>query len=173
MSIHVRREVSVKEVPAEFMQSALAYLDGAEKLNTLMCEDEWKSNFYRGQVALWLTFHGVELFLKGCILKLDPKAKVAGHSLAVLTKKLRTLAPAIEFDPPFKVEALPPYPELVKDAEEKEKKTHEVLRYPVDLEGEPWPGVHGFSAPLFRNTVSRIRLDCERVYTQLFEKNDG
>lgn len=94
------------------MKLALSHLEAAEKLNDLMSEKSWPSNYYRGQAVLLLVFHAVELFLKGFILKLAPATKVEGHSLAAFTKKLKTLAPDIEFQPPFKVEALPPYPGL-------------------------------------------------------------
>jgi len=138
-----------------------------------MSEKSWPSNYYRGQAVLLLIFHAVELFLKGFILKLAPATMVEGHSLAALTKKLKTLAPDIEFEPPFEVEALPPYPGLVRGAEEKEKRFHEVLRYPIGKKGKPWPGVRGFSASSCRRMLVQVRADCERVYVRVFEKQDG
>lgn len=173
MTIHLRREVSEGDVPGEFMKLALSHLEAAEKLNDLMSEKSWPSNYYRGQAVLLLVFHAVELFLKGFILKLAPATKVEGHSLAALTKKLKTLAPDIEFQPPFKVEALPPYPGLVREADEKEKRFHEVLRYPIDKKGKPWPGVRGFSASSCRRMLVQVRADSERVYVRVFEKQDG
>lgn len=101
--------------------------------------------------------------MKGFILKVAPRTKVDGHSLAALTKKLKGLASDIEFDPPFKVEALPPYPLLVRDAEAKEKKFHEVLRYPIDTKGKPWLGVRGFYASSCNRMLKRVRADCERL----------
>lgn len=106
MTIHLRREVSDRDVPLEFMKLALSHLEAAEELTSLMSERAWPSNYYRGQAVLLLIFHAVELFLKGFILKLAPATRVDGHSLAALTKKLKGLASDIEFDPPFKVEAL-------------------------------------------------------------------
>lgn len=85
MPIHVNREVEPTGVPEEFARSAVAYLDSAEKLNSLMADGQWSSNFHRGQAVLWLIFHAVELFLKACILRLDPAAKVSGHSLPWLS----------------------------------------------------------------------------------------
>lgn len=73
------------------------------------------------------------------------------------------------FKPPFGIEPLPPYPELVEGAKQKEKKIHEVLRYPVDMNGKPWPGAHGFSALLFQGTLARIRKDTESLYARFFE----
>ncbi|MBI5047672.1 MAG: hypothetical protein HZB54_01790 [Deltaproteobacteria bacterium] len=166
MTIHLRREVSDRDVPMEFMKLALSYLEAAERLNSLMLEKAWPSNYYRGQAVLLLTFHAVELFLKGFILKLAPRAKVDGHSLAALTNKLKGLASDIEFDPPFKVEALTPF--LVLGAEAKEKKFHEVLRYPINKKGKPWPGVRGFSTSSCNRMLKRVRADCERLYVRVF-----
>lgn len=155
----------------EFMKLALCHLEAAERLNSLMSEKLWPSNYYRGQSVLLLTFHSVELFLKGFILKLAPDTKVEGHSLAKLVKTLKRLAPGTEFDPPFKVEALVPYPELVRRAEQQEKRFHEVLRYPIDKNGKPWPGVRGFSTSSCKRLLARVRSDCERLYVQVFEKD--
>ena len=168
--MHVRFEVRTDDIPLEFMKQGLSHLEASEKLNALMCEGTWPSNFYRGQPVVWLAFHAVELFLKGCILKVDPNANASGHSLADLTTKLRDLAPDVEFEPPFQPETFPPFPGLIEQAKRKEKKVHEVLRYPTNTEGKPWSGAHGFSAPLFRDTLARIRKDTERLYDRFFEK---
>jgi len=173
MSMHVHNEVSESDVPLEFMKQAFSHLEASEKLNALMCDDVWPSNYYRGQAVLWLAFHAVELFLKGCILKLDPSANIKSHSLSTLTKKLKTLNPGIDFEPPFGVEPLPPYPGLIERAEKTERKIHEALRYPIDTERKPWPGVRGYSAPLFQGTLARTRNDCERLYDQIFKGSDG
>jgi hypothetical protein len=167
--IHLRGEVNQSDVPMEFIKLALSHLQAAEQLNLLMSERHWPSNYYRGQAVLLLVFHATELFLKGFILKLDPNSKVSGHSLAKLTKTLKRLAPEVEFDPPFKVEALAPYPERVRQAEKNEARFHEVLRYPIDSNGIPWPGVRGFSASSCKRFLARVQADCERVYVHIFE----
>ena len=155
----------------EFMKLALCHLEAAERLNSLMSKKSWPANYYRGQSVLLLTFHSVELFLKGFILKLAPATKVEGHSLANLVEKLKVLAPDIKFDPPFKVEALVPYPESVRRAKQQEKRFHEVLRYPIDKNGKPWPGTRGFSTPSCTRLLARVRSDCERLYARVFEKD--
>ncbi len=168
--MHIQQEVAEGDVPIEFVKQALSHLEAAEKLNALMCDGAWTSNYYRGQAVLWLTFHAIELFLKGFILKLEPGASVNGHSLAVLTAKLKTLVPNMQFDPPFGIE-LPLDLKLVKQAEKDEKRIHEMLRYPIDTEGKPWPGVRNFSAQTFQDTLARTRTDCERLNDQLFGGN--
>ena len=173
MNIHLRREVLESDIPEEFIKLALSHLEAAEKLTSLMSKGAWKSNYYRGQSVLLLTFHAVELFLKGFVLKLAPGTKVKGHSLAKLAAKLKALDPGIDFDPPFKVEALVPYPEAVRLSEAKEKKFHEVLRYPIDEDGKPWPGVRGFSAASCQRLLKRVRAECEQVYVRVFEGKNG
>lgn len=172
-SMHIQQEVAEGDVPMEFVKQARSHLEAAEKLDALMCEGAWASSYYRGQAVLWLAFHAVELFLKGFILKLEPSESVNGHSLGALAKKLKALAPGTEFDPPFGIVALPRDPALVQEAKKGEKKIHEMLRYPIDTEGKPWPGVRGFSAPTFQDTLARTRADCETIYVQLFEDKDG
>lgn len=171
--MHIQQEVTDSDVPIKFVKQARAHLEAAKKLNTLMCDGAWASNYYRGQAVLWLAFHAVELYLKGFILKLDPRTSVNGHSLAVLTAKLKSLAPKTQFDPTFGIEALPPDPERVKQVEKSEKKIHEMLRYPIDTEGKPWPGVRSFSASMIQNELTLIHTECERLYVQLFENREG
>ena len=168
MDIHLRGEVDKGDIPMEFMKLALSHLEAAEQLNALMSQKTWPSNYYRGQSVLLLTFHSIELFLKGFILRLSPTTKVGGHSLADLLKKLKRLDPGVTFDPPFKVEALPPYPELVRRAEEQEKRFHEVLRYPIDTAGNPWPGARGFSASSCKRMLEQVRSGLEREYDRIF-----
>ena len=171
MDVYLRGEVKEGDVPMEFMKLALSHLEAAEQLTSLMSKQAWPSNYYRGQSALLLIFHSVELFLKGFILKLAPSTKVEGHSLQKLVRTLKDLAPDIEFDPPFKVEALVPYPELVRLAEKKEKQFHQILRYPIDKDGKPWPGVRGFSTSSCERLLAQVRSDYERVYNRVFEQS--
>jgi hypothetical protein len=168
MPLHIRKEVAKHAVPIEFIRLAFAHLESSDKLNSLMNDGSWSCSFYKGQVVHWLAFHATELFLKGCILQISPRSSINDHSLARLGRKLKTLRPDIDFHVPFRVEALPPYPELVAKAEKLEKKIHERLRYPTDTAGDPWSGVHGFDSELFSRTLQKLRADLERVANELF-----
>ena len=165
---HVRRQIVADEVSEEFVDSAFAFLDASENLNSLMINQMWPGSFNRGKVVLWLAFHSVELFLKGCILERDADAKVNGHSLFKLNEEFHKLAPEIEFVPPFGVEEMPPEPEIRKLVEEQERRTHEVFRYPTGQSGEPWSGAHMFSSALFAATLKEIRQDFERIQALVF-----
>ena len=168
MPLHIRKEVTKYAIPVEFIRLAFAHLESAEKLNLLMNEGAWSSSFHKGRVVHWLAFHATELFLKACILRVNPKSQVNDHSLARLLKKLKTLRSDIEFRAPFEVNPMPPYPELVADAKKLEERIHERLRYPTDTAGKPWSGVHGFDSELFSHTLQRLRGDFERIATLLF-----
>ena len=124
MPLHIKKEVAKDEVPVEFIRLAFAHLESSEKLNSLMSAGTWTSSFQKGRVVHWLAFHATELFLKGCILQTSPGSSFKGHSLASLLKKLKKLRPDINFRVPFSIEALPPYPALVAQAEEREKTIH-------------------------------------------------
>jgi HEPN domain-containing protein len=133
-----------------------------------MSKGEVPVNYYQGQTVLLLAHHSVELFLKGFILKLDPNRKVRTHSLQRLMRTLKELDPSLAFDPPFKMEALVPYPALVVKADKASEAFHEVLRYPTDRDGQPWPGVRGFSLDGCIRLLQKVHSDCERVCGSLF-----
>ena len=169
MAIHIYQEPTADQVAKEFVRASAAYIESAEKLNSIMANGEWSSNFQRGKVVMWLTFHAVELFLKGCILEVDSTAKVTGHTLPRLADLLRAKVPGIEFDLPFETYALPGDQESEYLVAQYDRTAHERLRYPTNKDGAPWSGVHGFSADMFASTLASIRADCERIYAQLFE----
>jgi hypothetical protein len=168
MRVHFRASSSQTNVPLEYAKLGLSYLRAAEHLALAMTKEEVPQNYYQGQAVLLLAHHSVELFLKGFVLKLDPTRKLRTHSLQRLMRTLKELDPTLAFDPPFKVEALVPYPALVVKAEKDSEAFHELLRYPTDNDGLPWPGVRGFSMDSCNRLLKKIRDDCERVSGVLF-----
>jgi hypothetical protein len=152
----------------EYAKLALSYLQAAECVAQAMGEGRVEENYYQGQTVLLLAHHAVELFLKGFILKLDPYQKIKGHSLQNLMRVLKKLDSSLAFDPPFKVEALVPYPDLVVKADKDSESFHELLRYPTNKEGLQWPGLRGFSMESCNRLLKQIRDDCSRVADVLF-----
>ena len=108
MSSHIQHPLASEDIPAEFVRSAIGYLDCAEKLNALMVTGSWQSSFHRGQPILWLTFHSIELFLKACILQVDPSETVSGHELPKLRDTLCAKVPGLSFEIPFQAEPFEP-----------------------------------------------------------------
>ena len=133
-----------------------------------MTKGEVTQNYYQGQSVLLLAHHAVELFLKSFILQLDPTRKLRTHSIQKLMQTLKEIEPSLAFNPPFKVEALVPYPALVVQAEKRSEAFHELLRYPTDNVGHPWPGLRGFSMDTCNKLLKQIHDDCERVCGVLF-----
>lgn len=155
----------------EFVALAFAYLESAEQLTRLMNTKTWASSFHRGQAAKWLAFHACELFMKGCILHASRAAPVRGHSMQTLLRQFGKHFPTVPFDPPFRVDAIPPYPALVEEAAKRDRKFQERLKYPVDSDGKPWPGAHGFFSEVFSTTLANLRADFERIVELI--KSDG
>jgi len=152
----------------EYAKLALSYLRAAEHLAMAMTKGEVEQNYYQGQSVLLLAHHSAELFLKAFILQLDPTRKLRTHSLQKLTRILNEMDPTLDFAPPFKVEALVPYPPSVVRAERRSETFHELLRYPTDNAGQPWPGLRGFSLETCNRLLRRLRDDCERVCGVVF-----
>jgi HEPN domain-containing protein len=168
MRFHLRTPASQTTVPLEYAKLALSYLRAAEHIALAMTKGEVTQNYYQGQAVLLLAHHSVELFLKGFIFQLDPTRKVKTHSLQRLMRMLKELDPSLAFDPPFKVEALVPYPALVVKAEKDSESFHELLRYPTNKDGQPWPGLRGFSMDSCNRLLKQIHDDCARVCDVLF-----
>lgn len=138
-----------------------------------MVSGEWQGSFNRGEVILWLAFHATELFLKGCIIRLDPSANPGGHTLNALLDKLLKLKSSISFELPFSADALPSTPEGEAWAKEQNAKAHQNLRYPADTSGKPWPGVKGFCPESFSATLAKLRAQMESIYDELFNSGRG
>jgi hypothetical protein len=168
-TFHIRPDIADKDLPVEYMMHAFSSLEGAERLNALMLKGEFEENYYRGLTVLWLSYHSVELFLKGCILKHQPNYKFDSHSTPVdLTKALVSLDPEFDFDPPFKAEVARADGSLLDEAKKEEKVLHVVFRYPAKKDGERWRGVRAFSAALAQSDLDQIRMDFERHHERMF-----
>jgi hypothetical protein len=161
----IRQEAQLSDVPTEFIKSAFAHLEAAERLNAEIVNGSWAGNYQRGQVVMWLTFHATELFLKGFISKVAPTSKIKGHTLPRLKEQLESTAGAIDFQLPFLGEAPDGFENLIQ---EYVQTVHERFRYPTDQSGLPWSGVAGFSAQLFTRTLKKLRADAEAAHVRLF-----
>ncbi len=160
----VRPEVQTAQVPAEFVRSAFAHLEGAERLNSELISGSWSGSYQRGQVVMWLTFHATELFLKGFSLLVNPNLRITGHTLQKLKQQLEGAFGPIDFDIPFTGEAPEEHLHLVQ---EYERTVHERFRYPTNREGVPWEGTVGFSPELFASTLRQLRAQAEHLHNKL------
>ena len=90
--------VRFQQRPEQFAAYALAFLDSAQRLCTILAGSHKKATFERGSVVLHLTAHAVELFLKGAILRKKPEERYShDHDLEHLHNRYKSLYPARRF----------------------------------------------------------------------------
>ena len=168
-------------VPRQFLSFSDAYLDSASRLCTVLKRSPRKSNYARSSVVLYLTFHAIELFLKGAILERNPKEKLKNHDLQILSSRYSNLyrGRKYEFLAPFisreKIDLSEIFdPEIIEEVkvyiEESEKKNplDQRHRYPRNLEGQPWRGSVGFEPGSFLVVIKKLKSDIARLANLIF-----
>ena len=175
MTNDLRIGIKEEDIPRELYRLSDAYLDAAENLNAQIVNGGWESSYQRGQVVLFLTFHAIELCLKGCIKTLLPSATPWGqHKLPKLAQELNALLPDLDYRVPFgAVPTPPPEPGLRARMEAHDRELHQQLRYPADNDGKPWEGVFVFSATLFAGSLREIRDELVRIRAHVGRRSNG
>jgi hypothetical protein len=158
-------------LPAQLLDFAIANLDSAEALCEEIRREPHTKTYAHGSVVMSLTFHSLELYFKGGILKQAPNEQFggrSGHDLDVLSRRFFKLNPKKEFqfEVPFRREAAEPVGELTPEdiaelkayaAEYKLKVPEDQRhRYPMDTEGNAWEGVFGFEPNSFVCTIREL-----------------
>lgn len=173
-------ELQQLSVHEQVLAFAGAYLDSAEVLCHSLCSDKEHANYAHGSVVMSLTFHSLELFFKGCILKSFPAEKFrgkAGHDLDALSKRFFKLYPKKEFqfEVPFRLEipevvggmatATDNLAELLTYIKERKKDVPEdqFHRYPIGVDGKTWDGAFGFEPNSFMDTLREL----QKVYSRI------
>jgi hypothetical protein len=171
-------DLQQQPVHEQLLTFAGAYLDSAEKLCESLCFDLEHTNYAHGAVIMSLAFHSLELFFKGSILQLDPRARFggkSGHDLDALSKRYFKLYPKKEFqfEVPFgreiaevvggmaaeELTALRVYVEE-QNSRMPEDQRH---RYPSDINGKTWEGLFGFVPNRFLVTLRELQHVYARV----------
>ena len=165
-------DVQQQPVSGQLLAFAEAYLDSAEVVCESLCSNVSHASYAHGAVVMSLTFHSLELFLKGCILKLHPEERFggkAGHDLDTLSKRYFKLYPKKEFqfEMPFRSEipevvggmAADELAELLAHINERDKKIlqDQFHRYPTSVDGKTWDGAFGFEPNSFLITLRELR----------------
>ena len=130
-----------------------------------------------------LTFHSIELFLKGAILQKASSEKFSGrngHDLGHLYSRYTNLYPgkayAIEF--PFKrevpdIEGMDPQLELADEllalSQQLEKTMPEdqMHRYPSDRNSKPWKALLGFEPHSFMPVLKKLKADFIQIRSHM------
>lgn len=164
-------------IPAQFFAFAEANIESAEILCANLCANDAGVSYAHGAVILSLTFHSCELFLKGAILHKEPVEQFSGntgHNLDHLSKRYTNLFPGKkwELDLPFRRDATDLNgldPRIVEELKtsllvrEKAIPADQFLRYPTDIDGQPWDRLSGFEANSFLREIARIKCEFERL----------
>jgi hypothetical protein len=174
-------DLAFLSIPRQFLSFSDAYLDSASRLCIVLKRSPRKSNYARGSVVLYLTFHAIELFLKGAILERKPNEKLRHHNIQDLSKRYNNLYPGMkyEFHAPFisrdEVDLSDIFgPEIIEEVkiyiEESEKKNplDQRHRYPRNLEGQPWRGSVGFEPGSFLVVIKKLKADIARLTNLIF-----
>ena len=151
--------------PEQFASYALAYLDSAQRLCTILAVSSKRATFERGSVVLYLTVHAVELFLKAAILRKAPAERFS-HDLEHLHNRYKSLYPAKRFQlskEPFKTEYLGMSGAEIREAKQAQPAVDQLYRYPEDKDGKPWIALLGFEANSYAKELAILRSDFERL----------
>lgn len=171
-------------VPRQFLSFSDAYLDSASRLCTVLKRSTRKSNYARGCVVLFLTFHAIELFLKGAILERKPKERLIDHDIQVLSNRYNKLyrgrkyefhAPFIsrdeahlsDFFSPEDIEGVKLY---IRESEKKNP-LDQRHRYPRSRVGEPWDGAVGFEPESCLVDIKKLKANIARRTSLILPAN--
>ena len=181
----VESDLASLSIPRRFLSFSDAYLDSASRLCTVLKRSPRKSNYARGSVVLYLTFHAIELFLKGAILEQKPNEKLGNHDIQGLSnrynklykgKKYKFHAPFIssggkadfsEFFSPKDLEEVKVY---IKESKQKNP-LDQRHRYPGNKEGQPWDGAVGFEPGACLVEIKELKADIARLTDLIFPAN--
>ena len=181
----VESDLASLSIPLQFLSFSDAYLDSASRLCAVLERSPRKSNYARGSVVLYLTFHAIELFLKGAILERKPNEKLGNHDIQVLSKRYNKLYPGMkyEFHAPFISRDEPDLShlfssEIIEEVkiyikESKQKNPWDQRhRYPRNLDGQPWGGLVGFEPGSFLVVIKKLKVDIARLANLIFPTNN-
>ena len=161
-------EVAHLSVPQRFMAYAEAYLESAIAICNYMEMDEAHRVWPNACVAMLLSAHAIELFLKGAILARVPEQQLT-HHLNELKERFDELYPSDKFawELPFQTEYLGMNEEEIAALEKSHPLPSIQYRYPVDREGNEWDGIHGFTPDGFRGVLFAVQEVFRRIKEQM------
>jgi hypothetical protein len=147
--------------PELFFRLASAYADSSHQIVRSMLAGYLPQTFAHAQTAHFLFDHGVELFLKGAILKSTGKimSTKRPHELQPLYRRYRNLYPKKKFDFTGRI---------VETVKENTKSPHsEFPRYPVDRKGNVWEGYNAYTLETWLTETEHLREEFQRLIPQI------
>lgn len=174
----VLSDIQTQSLPRQFLIFSEAYIDTATRQCEYLARSQAEYNFAHGAAILYLTHHGLELFLKGAILENNGELnfREKGHDLPHLYKKYRELCSGKEYELaiPWSLEDsdyesfYDPVEAAKLRALKQKRPEDQVLRYPTDKKTKAWNLLYGFKPILFLHEISVIREELERIKRILF-----
>ncbi len=161
-------ELSEKDLPEQFFAFSIAYLDSARRLCVVLKRSIIKATYARGCVVLYLTFHAVELFLKGAILSKSPNEKL-NHDIEGYYKRYNNLYPkkTFNFELPYRTEYLGLEPEIIELVKKQQPPPDQLHKYPTDNKGSEWKGAFAFKPVEFVEIIEQLILDFGRIENKI------
>ncbi len=152
-------EIEQLDNPDLFHDLAVAYLDISIVTTRSMVYGAFLPRFSHSRAVLSMTYHAIELFLKGAILRATGDKKCTGHILEELYRRYEDLYPGqdMHFDIPFGVVYLGFTPEQVAEMQKEEPPQDQMYRYHTNLAGERWEGIDGFDAESFLPMIESLK----------------
>lgn len=168
MKLYGNWELSGKDLTDQFFSFSEAYLDSARRLCVVLKRSTKKATYTRGCVVLYLTFHAVELFLKGAILAENPKEKLS-HNIDGYYRRYNSLYPneRYRFGLPFRTEYLGLEPEIVELVKKQQPPSDQLHKYPTDKRGNEWEGAFAFEPIEFLRIIDQLRVDFRRIENEI------
>jgi len=131
-----------------------------------------KQIYSKGVVILYLTFHAVELFLKGAILKKAPNEPL-NHKVEEHEKRYNNLYPAKRFKLklPFKTEQLGFEIHEIAQLKFKVPSQDQINKYPIDKNGNEWKHPIAFEPYPFQRTLNNLKENIQLVRKEISNAN--
>lgn len=148
-----------KDEPTRFFDLSSAYLRASQDVCKRFQSDINEQTWPNAKVAMMLSNHATELFLKAALLKKN--VVMSGHNIDALFARYCDVFPNSEFyfDCPFVSEYLGFTDEELEKVKNEKRPTESVIhRYPVDKPGTEWAGVHGFDVEVFLPLVKALEI---------------
>jgi hypothetical protein len=143
-----------KHAADEWFWMAHAYADASVALFEGMVASRLTPTFHHAKVAAAAFDHGLELFLKACLVRAGERP-ARTHSMATILQRFRARYPGDTYAFSGRID------EAVRDLAI--QPAGQFLRYPVDRKGVPWPGHSHFDLELWLGQVRAFRDDYRRL----------
>jgi hypothetical protein len=168
------KAIGQQPVDLRLRELALSYVQSAKLLSTYVGENPNELSWPRASVACFCYCHGVEQFLKSCILHRLRDIDKCSHDISALRRDYLRLYPGQDFyfETPYDI-SLDDLDELfgmqVTLVEDFERKNDQVFRYLSDKNGRSPRGLYFFNPGGWITLCDRLESDINRIWARIGE----